>query len=256
MIAPVTQKGLVVVSIENHATGTSLAGQQRVILRLNAFLSERSIPITWFSRYQAFEDLQVISDTLVDHHEVAIIADHQWCSSNADRKAFNEELTKRSECLQDLGVGLSTVAIDDELPEDSLDILVKQRISLVRDLRDSSSAAVRGLKPFSEESKRYGIWRLPPPYTLTELTQRNVRTVVARRQMVKQLHRGNCVHVNMRLSQIMDTAGWKRAAILFDQLKQMRDRGRIQIFPVNSLCYVARRVVQNSQSHSDIRPAA
>jgi len=256
MIAPVTQQGLVVVSIENHAIGSSLAGQQRVVLRTNAFLSERSIPVTWFSRYRSFEDIQVISDTLVDHHEAAILTDNNWCSNQISRKAFSEELSRRCERLNAVGVRVSTVAIDNGLPADSLDILVKQRISLVRDLNDSTSSAVRGLQPYSDESKRYGIWKLPAPYTLTELTQRNVRTVVARRQMVKQLHRGNCVHVNMRLSQLMDAAGWKRAIQLIDQLSQMRDRGRIQISPVNSLCYVARRVVQNSQSHSDIRPAA
>ena len=256
MIAPITQQGLVVVSIENHATGASLAGQQRIVLRLNNFLSERMIPITWFSRYEAFEDLQVISDTLVDHHEAAILADNHWCSNQVDRRAFNEELSLRCERLHAIGARVSTVAIDEGLPADSLDILVKQRISLVRDLNDTTSSAVRGLQPFNDDSKRYGIWKLPAPYTLTELTQRNVRTVVARRQMVKQLHRGNCVHLNMQLGQLMDAAGWKRAVQLIDQLSQMRDRGRIQISPVNSLCYVARRVVQKSQSHSDIRPAA
>lgn len=93
-------------------------------------------------------------------HEVALAGDASWIGAVAGRTRFARELKLRIEEAQAAGMTIDTLALRSAELTEHLDLLVKQRIRLIRRTLDP---ALRPTLYFEPQSTRFGVWRVPSP---------------------------------------------------------------------------------------------
>ncbi len=97
-----------------------------------------------------------------DCHEAALSVPPAWLIRENGRTGFAAEFVAKKQRADAAGISLSTLAIDDELPSEQLELLVRRGITAIRTerppairlaRRDGSSGS--GIAPI-----RYGLWRV------------------------------------------------------------------------------------------------
>lgn len=171
-------------------------------------------------------------------HELALLGERSWIGHSAGRTRFCHELVRRVAAAGQAGVRISTLAlhgVDGVEVSQDLDLLVKQRISLVRsDATERNHRSAPGVHP---QSVRFGVWRAPVAAIVTGSRGWWAGSGVwqARRAVRRVVGVSGFVHVvidahRMLAQQQSSLAGLQR---LLHLIRQHELRGALEVAPLH-----------------------
>ena len=134
----------------------------RTVERLIELLGSEGVAATWVAN--GLQSSEFVARVLAadDCHEAALSVPPAWLIRENGRTRFAAEFIARKQRANAAGISLSTLAIDDELPSEAFELLVRRGITAIRTerppairlaRRDGSSGS--GIAPI-----RYGLWRV------------------------------------------------------------------------------------------------
>ena len=250
------ESGFVAISIDLGNLQRQSKAETEATVRLLLALQRHGVPATWAIADPGDCDLSdEILNTNCDH-EIAILGDHTWVGRRAGRTRFARELTGRVEKARAAGIPVSTLAVRDARLDQHLDLLVKHRISVVRDAKSDVSQAI-GVRP---RSLRYGVLQAPATYQLPAANRwwQSTPVGVARKAIQRASVSNEIAHVVFDMERIATGGGSAQRCV--EQVLQFVSRRASQ----TSLVAVSLRRLaeiyspqrQITQSRSILRAAA
>ena len=149
--------GILTISIDQTSSELS-CGQQLVLRQLVECFNEVGIPATWALPDAAMFQDHVLGGGGRTRHELAIRIGLLHAGAVLDRMTFAEQLQTTTREARLLGADVSTVVCPVLQVTDHLDLLVKNRISAVRDTQTVAAPRSSTLHP---QSLCFGIWDVP-----------------------------------------------------------------------------------------------
>jgi hypothetical protein len=152
------------VDLEPLSAGKSPTSEAlgRTVERLIELFGTEGVAATWVAGEPQSSELVARVLAADGCHEAALSVPSAWLIRENGRSRFAAEFIARKQRADAAGISLSTLAIDDELPSEQLELLVRRGITAIRTehppairlaRRDGSSGS--GIAPI-----RYGLWRV------------------------------------------------------------------------------------------------
>ncbi len=116
-------------------------------------LEQLRIPATWSFGDPARTSLAFRLASSRVGHEIGLLGEPTWLGRQAGRTRFVRELTRRVETARDIGLSLTTLALSGDPLRTNLDVLAKQRISVVRSPIDCNETGF-----VTPRALRFGVW--------------------------------------------------------------------------------------------------
>ncbi len=91
-------------------------------------------------------------------HEVAIVGETSWADSQAGRRRFVRELQQQVLSSRATGLAATTLVFRGELPQEYLDLVVKQGVTAVCGRTSGASRIASQGRP---RPLRFGVWKMP-----------------------------------------------------------------------------------------------
>lgn len=225
--------------------------------RLLLALQQNNLTATWAI---ASPDISVASKSICDvdaAHEIAILADSTWAGPNVGRTHFARELLRRVDEARDGGRAISTLAMYRGRIDEHLDLLVKHRINLIREVSLPTKNRPRKMRA---KSLRYGLWQATPVLQIPS-TQRwwQQRTRGLLRRIVREAAEEKApVHITFDIAKISSggPAAWRNVLQSLQQIAQLHARGNIAVGTLREVCRIYSRVRITRPARSILRPAA
>ena len=144
--------------IENGQPRSLEATTQRLV----KLLDRLRVPATWAVADPAVSAATEVLLAAGAGHEIAILGDPTWVGQQAGRARFGRELARRVAHAKAAGIAISTLALRGTELADSLDLAVKQDISVVRpNFREGSGGWFSRPVSRTPAAIRFGLWDVP-----------------------------------------------------------------------------------------------
>jgi hypothetical protein len=134
----------------------------RTVEWLVELLGSEGVPATWIACDPVSSELIAPALEADRNHEAALSVPSAWLRRDNGRSRFAAEFIARRRGAEAAGISLSPLAIDDELPSEHLELLVRRGITAIRTERPAAIRLARrdgssgsGIAPI-----RYGLWRV------------------------------------------------------------------------------------------------
>jgi hypothetical protein len=173
---PPSRRATVVISIDMHYENRlALAARKNAAAAatsLIGLLSEAAIAATW--GFESPPDDPTAHSLTERHfaHEIALLGDSDWAGGAAPRARFASELASRATAARASGFDISSLLLTDGDLARDLDVAVKCSLTAVRPRVVGHGDAV-------PKSLRYGLWRIPAAFSLTEPGRGLLRSTAA-----------------------------------------------------------------------------
>lgn len=207
-----------------------------LVSRSLSVLRALKLPATWAVAdpvHSAATDEILASNT---KHEIAVLGDETWVGASAGRMRFAHELSRRVESARAAGYAVSTLALRGVQLEDHSDLLVKQRISAVRqagiDLRNQTQL----VRP---QSVRFGVWNVSGSHGIPQTGRRWIGSgLISLRHAVNQSIRQNrVVHLVIDGPAVVDDnlRALRTLERFLSYAKRQQDRGLLKVATIQQL---------------------
>jgi hypothetical protein len=160
-------RAIVTFSIDlSDATGHGQQAMMQHARTLAELFATHHFPATWAASHPAANPAVDLVLKLGRQADFALLGDSTWVGRTAGRTRFAHELQARLKAAQTRGLRVSTLAMREGELDGNLDLLVRERISVVRS-GESSHRRLQNL--WQPQSLRFGVWhvgvtmRLPDP---------------------------------------------------------------------------------------------
>lgn len=202
-------------------------GLAKLTERLVDQLNQARLPATWgvFDPVHAAATSVILPAGIaagVDH-ELAILGDAGWIGSAAGRPRMAKELARRVMQARSKGIDVTTLLLRDADPGDHFDLFVKQGITAVCSIPQTSPKTPRIQQP---KTLRYGLWEIGVSAKLPLAT-----SWFAGRKLIRSIEKtgreGGQFHLLIDAPAICQqgTAAEKSVEGLIGALGRLRDRG-------------------------------
>lgn len=219
-------------------------------------LARHRLPATWAVAdpvHSAATESVLNSNT---EHEMGVLGDSSWVGPGSSRSRFARELARRIEGARERGLSVSSLLLRDVLLSDHLDLLVKHRVSIVRQGTGTSGKQTCLASP---QPLRFGLWQLPESLRLPRTTRwpfgvgQSVRRVIGR-----AISSGQTVHLVIDAPRLVDSgnSGLHVLEHVLRYAQQQQQRGNLQIVPLGQLGEGMKPKRRSQSSRSVLRPAA
>jgi hypothetical protein len=134
----------------------------RTVDQLIELFGSEGIAATWVAG--DIQSSQLIMRVLEadDHHEAALHVPSAWLTRESGRSQFATEFISRKRQAEAARISVSTLAVDDDIPSEHLELLVRRGVTAIRTDRPAQVRLVRrdgssgsGIAPL-----RYGLWQV------------------------------------------------------------------------------------------------
>ncbi len=228
-----TNHGLLGVSIDlNDAEARRTVGL-KVVREVLQLFETHKIPATWSLAEPATSAWAREIEMSAGCHEVAIAGDASWVGAAAGRTRFAQELSRRVTAARESGYKISTLVLHGTDLTDHLDLMVKQRISVIRG--NSSHVHIPGLH-FQPQSSRFGIWRTPEPAVFPGKARwwRGGNHLQIRRLLQNAIRFNATAHVAIDGTAKLESS-LKSLEKLLTYLRRLSDEGTLTVEPLGKL---------------------
>ena len=232
-------EGLLLISIDclPDCSSTSLA-QERILASAASLVdlfAEFRLPASWaFARPSATRLTGRIMDQPVEHR-IGLLAEPHWASPACGRTRYARELTRRIESAAADGIVVSTLALRELADASHLDLLVRNRLVVIRDGLVDRRKSFSGLYLHSE---RYGIWRSRPSTRIPGGTGwLSPLQSGPQQQLARRLARREVTHLLIDVPALAQREShcWKRLRKMLGFVRRQIDAGGLTCVPVERL---------------------
>jgi hypothetical protein len=153
------------VDLEPHAADKRPTPEalRQTVERLLELLALEGVAATWVTTEPQTSELIARVLEADGHHEAALLVPSAWMHSDNGRSRFAAEFVLQMKEAKASGISLSTLAIENDLPSEHLELLVRRGITAIRTDRPAPLRLVRrdGSSGAGAAPIRYGLWQIP-----------------------------------------------------------------------------------------------
>ncbi len=202
-------------------------------------LVKNGFAATWIVHDDRLQDTYELLQQTDSAQEFSMFVD--TTNDSTQRKALNLQLADLMERSRKLGVRITTLSTSHRIAESNLNILVRNKISLVNYFC-GTRRSWRSVKSLEPSSLRFGIWEVPAPLQWAQQLSNPVRELVLKsviRFKSKHLFQHVQIDIQSMLENKIPTTKFTK---LLKALYSMREQGKIDVTPIRSSAALLRQL--------------
>jgi|TARA_B100000519_G_C14252464_1_gene443155 hypothetical protein len=202
-------------------------------------LVKNGFAATWIVHDHRLQDTYELLQQTDSAQEFSMFVD--TTNNSTQRKALNSQLADLMERTRKIGVRITTLSTNQRIAESNLNILVRNKISLVNYFC-GTRRNWRSVKSLEPSSLRFGIWEVPAPLQWAQQLSNPVRELILKSVIrFKSKHLFQHVQIDIQ-SMLENKTPITKFAKLLQALHRIRERGRIDVTPVRSSAALLRHL--------------
>lgn len=252
-VSPVVQLSI---DLGLRSNQTALIQHQQletVTQNLLAWVTEYRLTSTWAFPCPAGSDIVRDLQRLDVPQEIALMVDSTWGDADTTRGTLARELARHMNAVRQQGLELTSLAVRHSDVTDNLDLIAKQRISMVR------VGVTRGRRRQTIETIRHGLWRVMPTMSFPAsggLARLN--WLMAQHRLGRPKKRQTTEHVRVSAADLLDAnrSTWRTLDQFLRQLSKLVDAGHVRMQTLSEAAGEMQPTRTEQPARSILRPAA
>ncbi len=252
MTGPTSSTGKVVLSVDLPAeTAPGSRPRQGLAEKLFQMLETRRLPASWVPRNTQPFSLSHRLATTPNGHDLALLGDPSWVGKSAGRTRFARELSARVEAARAANLHVSAIALEDVELDDHLDLLVKNRVGMIRGRARTGT----NLQP---QSVRFGVWFTPVSAVLPRPVEWSWlgNTWSLRQTIRRTIRSGGVAHLVIDGTQVeANPTAMGDLDLALAHVQRQRDKGALAVMSLSGLAATLIRQPMAKKATSILRAA-